>query len=107
MRLTKDLLLEWVKLLVAGNFLTKRRVIDNELELDPGEPFSLKKFLKSQRNIRDIEAFDSVRFNTYGLKEKENKVNLLLELEEKKPYYLQSGGGYDTERGFYGNILGR
>jgi outer membrane protein insertion porin family len=89
----------------AGNFLTKRRVIDNELELDPGEPFSLKKFLKSQRNIRDIEAFDSVRFNTYGLKEKENKVNLLLELEEKKPYYLQSGGGYDTERGFYGNIL--
>jgi outer membrane protein insertion porin family len=89
----------------AGNFLTQRRVIDNELELDPGEPFSLKKFLKSQRNIRDIEAFDSVRFSTYGLKEMEDAVNLLVELEEKKPYYIQSGGGYDTERGFYGDIL--
>ena len=89
----------------TGNFLTKRRVIKNELELDPGEPFSLNKFLKSQRNIRDIEAFDSVRFNTFGLKEKADKVNLQLELEEKKPYYIQSGGGYDTERGFFANIL--
>ncbi|MDH3344047.1 MAG: outer membrane protein assembly factor BamA, partial [Desulfobacteraceae bacterium] len=89
----------------TGNFRTQRRVIDNELKLDPGEPFSLENFLKSQRNIRDIEAFDSVRFNTYGLKEKEDKVNLLLELEEKKPYYVQSGVGYDTERKFYGNIL--
>jgi outer membrane protein insertion porin family len=88
---------------LTGNFLTKRRVIQNELELDPGEPFSLKKFLRSQRNIRDIEAFDSVHFNTFGLKEKEDKVNLLLELKEKKPYYIQSGGGYDTERGFYAN----
>jgi len=88
---------------LTGNFLTKRRVIQNELELDPGEPFSLKKFLRSQRNIRDIDAFDSVQFNTFGLNEKADKVNLLLELEEKKPYYIQSGGGYDTERGFYAN----
>ncbi len=89
----------------AGNFLTKGRVIENELELNPGEPFSLNKFLKFQRNIRDIGAFDSVRFKTYGLKEKQDKVNLLLEVEEKKPYYIQFGGGYDTEREFYANIL--
>jgi outer membrane protein insertion porin family len=89
----------------TGNFLTKKRVINNELELDPGEPFSLKKFLRSQRDIRDIEAFDSVRFNTFGLKEKADKVNLLLDLEEKKPYYIQTGGGYDTERGFFANIM--
>ncbi len=90
---------------LTGNFLTKKRVINNELELDPGEPFSLSKFLRSQRNIRDINAFDSVRFNTFGLKEKADKVNMLLELEEKKPYYIQSGVGYDTERRFYANIL--
>ncbi|MBC2696672.1 MAG: outer membrane protein assembly factor BamA [Desulfobacteraceae bacterium] len=89
----------------TGNFLTKGRVIEKELELNPGEPFSLNKFLESQRNIRDINAFDSVRFKTYGLKEKEDKVNLLLELEEKKPYYIQLGGGYDTEREFYADIL--
>ncbi|MGA7145163.1 MAG: outer membrane protein assembly factor BamA [Desulfobacterales bacterium] len=89
----------------VGNFITKRRVIQNEMELDPGEPFSLKKFLGSQRNIRDIDAFDTVRFETFGLKEKSDSVNLLTEPEEKKPYYIQTGGGYDTERGFYANIL--
>ena len=88
-----------------GNFITKRRVIQNEMELDPGEPFSLKKFLSSQRNIRDIGAFDAVRFETFGLKEKSDSVNLLVEPDEKKPYYFQTGGGYDTERGFYGNLL--
>jgi outer membrane protein insertion porin family len=89
----------------TGNFLTKGRVIKNELELNPGKPFSLKKLLQSQRNIRDIEAFDSVSFYTFGLKEKANIVNLFLELEEKKPYYIQSGAGYDTEKEFYANIL--
>jgi len=89
----------------TGNFLTKRRVIEKELELHPNDPFSLNKFLKSQRNIRNIGAFDSVRFNTYGLKEKQDTVNLLLEVEEKKPYYIQFGAGYDTEREFYTNIL--
>ncbi len=89
----------------TGNFLTKGRVIEKELELHPGNPFSLNKFLKSQRNIRDIGAFDSVRFNTYGLKQKQDTVNLLLEVEEKKPYYIQFGAGYDTEREFYTDIL--
>jgi outer membrane protein insertion porin family len=88
-----------------GNFITKKRVIQNEMELDPGEPFSLKKFLISQRNIRDIGAFDAVRFNTFGLEEKSDSVNLLTEVDEKKPYYIQTGGGYDTGRGFYANIL--
>jgi outer membrane protein insertion porin family len=89
----------------VGNFITKKRVIQNEMALEPGEPFSLKKFLISQRNIRNIGAFDSVRFDTVGLAEKLDSVNLLTEVDEKKPYYIQTGGGYDTERGFYANIL--
>ncbi len=88
-----------------GNFITKKRVIQNEMALEPGEPFSLKKFLISQRNIRDIGAFDAVRFDTFGLEEKSDRVNLLTEVDEKKPYYIQTGGGYDTGRGFYANIL--
>jgi outer membrane protein insertion porin family len=88
-----------------GNFITKKRVIQNEMELEPGEPFSLRKFLSSQRNIRDISAFDAVRFDTFGLEEKSDSVNLLTEVDEKRPYYIQTGGGYETERGFYANIL--
>jgi outer membrane protein insertion porin family len=89
----------------VGNFITQKRVIQNEMALEPGEPFSLKKFLISQRNIRNIGAFDTVRFDTFGLAEQSDSVNLLTEVDEKKPYYIQTGGGYDTERGFNANIL--
>jgi len=90
---------------LTGNFLTQERVITDELELHPGEPFSLTQFLASQRNIRDIKAFESVEFRTFGLKEEAEAVNLLVEVEEKKPYYAQFGAGYDTERRLYGNLL--
>lgn len=89
----------------SGNFITKARVMENEIELDPGDPFSLKKFLETERNIRDIDAFESVHFTTFGLKEKEKQVNLLMEIEEKKPYYIQFGAGYGTDTGLYGNAL--
>jgi outer membrane protein insertion porin family len=89
----------------TGNFLTKERVITDELELQPGESFSLIRLLESQRTIRNINAFESVDFRTFGLKEEADAVNLLVEVEEKKPYYAQFSTGYDTERKLYGNIL--
>jgi outer membrane protein insertion porin family len=87
----------------TGNVRTKGRVIENAAKLSPGEPFSLKKMLAAQRNIRNIEAFDSVRVRTLGLKEKAKKVDLLAEIEEKRPYYLQLGAGFDTERRSFGH----
>jgi len=53
------------------------------LELQPGESFSLIRLLESQRNIRNINAFESVDFKTFGLKEEADAVNLLVEVEEK------------------------
>ena len=87
----------------SGNIRTKARVIRKAAKLSPGEPFSLKKMLAAQRNIRNIEAFGSVRLRTVGLKEKAQKVDLLAEIEEKRPYYLQLGAGYDTERRLFGH----
>jgi outer membrane protein insertion porin family len=87
----------------TGNVRTKGRVIRNAAKISSGEPFSLKKMLAAQRNIRNIEAFGSVRLRTLGLKEKDQKVDLLAEIEEKRPYYLQLGAGYDTERRIFGH----
>jgi outer membrane protein insertion porin family len=84
-----------------GNFRTKQKILENELTLKPGEPFSLRRMLQGQRSIRNLNILESVRFNTIGLKEKKDKVDLFVEMEEKKPYYLQAGGGYDSERGFF------
>ncbi len=81
-----------------GNFRTRPGVIDAEMELAPGDPFSLSKMLESQRQIRNLNALESVRFSTPGLAEREDTVHLLAEVEERKPYYLQLGLGYDTDR---------
>jgi len=84
-----------------GNFKTRNRVIRREFQMQPGEPFSLVKMLQSQRNIRNLGIFDSVRFRVIGLKEKRDRVHLLVGVEEKKPYFIEAGGGYETNRGFY------
>jgi outer membrane protein insertion porin family len=84
-----------------GNFITKETILQRELEMAPGEPFSLTKMLRGQRNIRNLGIFSSVRFRAFGLKEKREKVDLLVDIEEKKPYFIQAGGGYETNRGFY------
>ncbi|RLC11336.1 MAG: hypothetical protein DRI57_19090, partial [Deltaproteobacteria bacterium] len=90
----------------TGNFRTKPKILLNELEIKPEAPFSLVKLLETQRNIRNMKIFDSVKFKTIGLREKADKVNLFVEIEEKKPYFVQVGGGYDTERLIYVNAKG-
>jgi len=85
----------------TGNFETKKRILQREFQMAPGEPFSLEKMLQSQRNIRNLGILNSVRFRTIGLKEKREEVHLLVDIEEKKPYFIQAGGGYETDRGFY------
>jgi outer membrane protein insertion porin family len=43
-----------------------------------------------------------VSYRTFGLKEKEETVNLFVEVEENKPYYVQVSGGYESDSGFFG-----
>jgi len=89
----------------TGNFRTRRKILLNELEIKPQAPFSLVKLLETQRNFRNMNIFESVQFKAFGLKEKADKVNLFVELEEKKPYFAQVGVGYDTRRNLYANAL--
>jgi len=84
-----------------GNLKTKKRILQREFQMAPGEPFSLDKMLQSQRSIRNTGIFNSVRFRTIGLKEKREEIQLLVDVEEKKPYFIQAGGGYETNKGFY------
>jgi outer membrane protein insertion porin family len=85
----------------SGNFRTKEKILGNELELKPGEPFSLSTMLQGQRNIRNMDIFDNVRFKTIGLKEKADTIDLIVEMEERKPYFIEFGGGYESQRGLF------
>jgi outer membrane protein insertion porin family len=86
-----------------GNLKTRTKVLDRELKIKPGDNFSLAAILEGQKNIRDMGIFKSVQFKTPGLKDKEERVHLLVDVEETPPYYIQGGVGYRSDNGFYGN----
>lgn len=86
-----------------GNFRTQKRLLDREFGMKTGAPFSLGKMLAGQRSVRNLGLFDSVKLRAIGLKEKKKKVDLIVEVEEKKPYFFELGGGYESQKGFFAN----
>lgn len=85
----------------AGNFRTRDPILARELEFESGDPFSLADVLAAQRNLRSTGLFETVQVRTIGLKEMESIVHLLFLTVEKKPYFFELGGGYDTSKGLY------
>ncbi|ETR73896.1 MAG: outer membrane surface antigen protein [Candidatus Magnetoglobus multicellularis str. Araruama] len=86
-----------------GNFKTKTSELRDVLAAKPGDNFSLSKTLKAQQNLRDMKIFNSVKLTPLGLKEKKDEIHLFVEVEEKKPLFLELGGGYKTEKGAFGH----
>jgi outer membrane protein insertion porin family len=84
-----------------GNFRTQDRVLRNELKMQPGDPFTLKKLLETQKNIRNLSCIDDIRFKSIGLTEKMETVHLIGQVNERKPFFVEAGAGYDSERKFY------
>jgi len=91
------------KTFYTGNFRTKKKILDREQTLKPGDPFSLKQMIQGQQNIRSLDIFRSVTFNTMGLKEELQTLHLFVEVEEEKSYYFETAGGYASEKGLYAN----
>jgi outer membrane protein insertion porin family len=85
----------------TGDFATREHVLRQEVDLEPGTPFSLKDYLETERNLREIGALEAVYYTPLGLEEKADRVNLLVAVEERKPYLFELGAGYDTAREFF------
>ncbi|MBF0101946.1 MAG: outer membrane protein assembly factor BamA [Desulfobacterales bacterium] len=95
------------KAYVGGNFKTKDSVMQKEFTLNQGEPFSLKKTIQGQQYIRNMDIFNSVSFRTHGFQEKGDKIDIFVDVEEKKPYFIELCGGYESEKGnFFNSKLG-
>ena len=100
-RITDGIYVSMGEVYSKGNLRTKDRVIKKEMEIRTGEPFSLEKMLLSQRNIRNLDIFKEVGFKTLGLKEEKDKINLMVDIEEQKPYFAELGFGYESSKEFY------
>jgi len=89
------------KIFYAGTLRMKQEELEDEMEISSGEPFSMLKIVESRRNIQDLTAVDTVRIRVAGLKTRQSEVDLIVEVSEKKPYYVELAGGYDTSRHLY------
>jgi len=85
----------------SGNFRTRETILRNEVSLDPEAPFSLKGVLDSRRNLQNLNCIDSVGLRHVGLKEKRDTVHVFAEFQEKKPYFIEAGGGYQNDKGLF------
>lgn len=85
----------------AGNLRMRQEELEDEMEIAPGDPFSMLRIVDSRRNIQDLDAVDTVRVKIAGLKTRHPESDLIVEISEKKPYYVELAGGYDTSRHFY------
>lgn len=90
------------RLFFVGNFKTRDGFMRREMGFASGDDFSLKGVLQAQRKLRNLNIFDAVQVHTIGLKQRRDKVHLLVRTVEKKPCYFLAGGGYQTDKGFYG-----
>ncbi|HKL80929.1 MAG TPA: outer membrane protein assembly factor BamA [Desulfobacter sp.] len=85
----------------VGRLRLKPDALEDEMEIAPGDPFSMLKIVDSRRNIQDLNAVDSVRIRIAGLKNRQPESDLIVEISEKKPYYVEVAVGYDTSRHLY------
>ncbi len=86
-----------------GNFKTRKDILDRELDMEPGDPFSLTNMIEGQNEIRRMGIFQSVQYKTFGLREMRDEVILMTSVEERRPYYVQTSLGYESNLGFYGS----
>ncbi len=84
-----------------GNLRTKDSVLLGHNSILPDEPVSLNRFVNLQKEIRNINCIERVDFKALGTKEKLDQLYFIADIEEKKPYYLETSMGYNTAKDAY------
>lgn len=95
------------RVLIVGDVLTSQKAVKGAMAIKEGAPFSYKKIVESQLNLRRLGAFSAVRVETIGLKEKDPVVHLLVDVDEQRPFLLDLELAYSTDQNFTGALAFR
>lgn len=87
----------------TGNTRLKERTMQDLLKIKTNDPFSLQDIVDAEKRLRKIGAIQTVRIQAGDLKEKKSTADLEVIVKERKPYYVETALGHDTERLFYFN----
>jgi len=100
--------------IIAGNRVTNRLVIEREVEIQPGDPLSLDRILQTGTNLYNLAIFDRVRIEEVESGTNPADKSVLIRLDEALRYTLLYGLGYssfEAPRGTFGftdsNFRGR
>ncbi|HLD77139.1 MAG TPA: outer membrane protein assembly factor BamA, partial [Rickettsiales bacterium] len=82
-------------IIIKGNVRTLDEVIRRELRIREGDAYNLTKINRSKQRIENLGYFDKVDFDTKRIGDSD-KVDLIIEVKEKKTGELNFGIGYST-----------
>ncbi len=88
---------------IKGNFRTLDEVIRREIRLREGDPYNITKINRSKQRIENLGFFEKVEFQTKRI-DAGDKVDLEIEVKEKRTGELTLGIGYSTIDRITGNV---
>ena len=88
---------------IKGNIRTLDRVIRREIQLAEGDAFNQAKIRESERRVRRLGFFDSVKIETVpsGVPD---RLNIAVTVVEKSTGELSFGAGFTSDSGVIGNV---
>ena len=85
--------------IIAGNRVTNRSVIEREVKIQPGDPLSLERILQTETNLYNLAIFDRVRIEEVESGTNPADKSVLIRLDEAPRYTLLYGLGYSSFEG--------
>ncbi|MES2214707.1 MAG: outer membrane protein assembly factor BamA [Pseudomonadota bacterium] len=92
------------KINISGNTKTSEEVIRREFSIQEGDVFNRSRIEKGERNLRNLDYFDSKIGITSTPTNKPGKYDINVAVAEKSTAAIDFGLGYNTSEGPFGNL---
>ena len=92
------------KVILRGNRFTKDYVITRELTLKEGDLFDLEKILEDRQRVYKLGLFKGVKYEQANEGKREDRKDMVLDVNEKKAGAVELGLGYATDIGVRGSL---
>jgi len=93
------------KIINRTHWVTRKRVIEREIWLQPGDPVTEEDLLELERNLRSLDLFSHVELSLRPLESDPNKANLVIETRDKLSLFGVAGGTFLGGIGEVGFLL--
>ena len=91
----KGELVDFGRINISGNTNTRDKVIRRELQVVEGERYSKERLERSVRNLRRLDYFEDVQFDTTK-GDAPDQMNLDVKVKEKPTRFMSIGGGFSS-----------